>query len=355
MRRSRPAPTISATTAIRGRSSRRPAAFEAVRDAVKGLGIEPAAAQVAMLPQNYVKLEGQGRQADGETDGRPRRPRRRPAGVVQLRHRGKGNRGVAGVRGVRHRSRVGTHRLRLHRDRRPRHRLVTCGAISRRARITFPSGCSAFTSCPLCSSNIGPTASPSRTCFTRPTRAARSKLGHARGVAMLAAVEAGLAVVEYTPAEIKRAVVGYGRAEKQQVAQMVKLLLGLDTVPAPHDASDALAVAICHVHATGPAPSARFRPTPSACHAAGGSPAPPGRLTAAHDRAPPGPRAREASQSRHRRVGGVGYELHVPLSLLQRRRARGRGRPARPHARARGRAAAVRLCHGRSSWRCSIG
>ena len=74
------------------------------------------------------------------------------------------------------------------------------------------------------------------------------KLGHARGVAMLAAVEAGVPVVEYTPAEIKRAVVGYGRAEKQQVQQMVKILLHLASPPTPHDAADALAVAICHVH-----------------------------------------------------------------------------------------------------------
>jgi crossover junction endodeoxyribonuclease RuvC len=74
------------------------------------------------------------------------------------------------------------------------------------------------------------------------------KLGHARGVAMLAAAQAGLTVIEYTPAEIKRAVVGYGRAEKPQVQHMVKLLLGLAAVPSPHDAADALAVAICHVH-----------------------------------------------------------------------------------------------------------
>ena len=78
------------------------------------------------------------------------------------------------------------------------------------------------------------------------------KLGHARGVAMLAAAQAGLTVVEYTPAEIKRAVVGYGRAEKQQVQHMVKLLLGLAAVPSPHDAADALAVAICHVHSQAP-------------------------------------------------------------------------------------------------------
>ena len=82
------------------------------------------------------------------------------------------------------------------------------------------------------------------------------KLGHARGVAMLAAVEAGLAFFEYTPAEIKRAVVGYGRADKPQVQHMVKLLLGLDVLPSPHDAADALAVAICHAHAQPPARAA---------------------------------------------------------------------------------------------------
>jgi crossover junction endodeoxyribonuclease RuvC len=80
------------------------------------------------------------------------------------------------------------------------------------------------------------------------------KLGHARGVAMLAAVEAGVPVVEYTPAEIKRAVVGYGRAEKHQIQQMVKLILGLAVEPTPHDAADALAVAICHAHSLNAAP-----------------------------------------------------------------------------------------------------
>ena len=74
------------------------------------------------------------------------------------------------------------------------------------------------------------------------------KLGHARGVAMLAAVEAGCPVAEYTPTEIKHAVVGYGRADKHQVQQMIQLLLGLEQLPSPHDAADALAVAICHLH-----------------------------------------------------------------------------------------------------------
>ncbi len=72
------------------------------------------------------------------------------------------------------------------------------------------------------------------------------KLAHARGVALLAAAEAGLAVGEYSPLEIKTAVVGYGRAEKRQVQLMVRSLLGLDQPPASEDAADALAVAICH-------------------------------------------------------------------------------------------------------------
>ncbi len=72
-------------------------------------------------------------------------------------------------------------------------------------------------------------------------------LGHARGAAMLAAVHRGLEIFEYSPMEIKLAVVGYGRAEKVQVQQMVKVILGLSGVP-PQDAADALAVAICHAH-----------------------------------------------------------------------------------------------------------
>ena len=92
------------------------------------------------------------------------------------------------------------------------------------------------------------------------------KLGHARGVAMLAAVEAGLPVIEYTPAEVKRAVVGYGRAEKQQVQQMVKLILGLAAAPSPYDAADALAVAICHGNSTSPA---RRRPSTADSRARG--------------------------------------------------------------------------------------
>ncbi len=73
-------------------------------------------------------------------------------------------------------------------------------------------------------------------------------VGQARGVALLALADVNLSVGEYTPLEVKQAVVGYGGADKNQVQQMVKMLLGLDSVPHPDDAADALAVAICHLH-----------------------------------------------------------------------------------------------------------
>jgi len=76
------------------------------------------------------------------------------------------------------------------------------------------------------------------------------KLGQARGVALLAAAKAGLEVAEYTPMQVKSAVVGYGRAGKSQVQQMVRALLNLPEI-AQEDASDALAVAICHAHSGG--------------------------------------------------------------------------------------------------------
>jgi len=74
------------------------------------------------------------------------------------------------------------------------------------------------------------------------------KLGQVRGVAMLAASSLGIAVSEYAPLTIKSAVVGYGRAEKEQVQLMVARLLRLDETPQPADAADALAIAICDLH-----------------------------------------------------------------------------------------------------------
>jgi len=73
------------------------------------------------------------------------------------------------------------------------------------------------------------------------------KQGHVRGVAILAGADGGVPIYEYSPLEIKKAVVGYGRAEKGQVQRMVRAILKLPELPPP-DAADALAVAICHVH-----------------------------------------------------------------------------------------------------------
>ena len=77
------------------------------------------------------------------------------------------------------------------------------------------------------------------------------KLGQVRGVALLVAERAALEISEYSPRRVKQTVAGYGNADKQQVQQMVRVLLSLRSIPEPHDAADALAVAICHFHHAG--------------------------------------------------------------------------------------------------------
>lgn len=76
-------------------------------------------------------------------------------------------------------------------------------------------------------------------------------VGQARGVILLAATQCRVPVFEYTPLQVKQAVVGYGRAEKKQVMEMTRLLLNLKTVPKPDDTADALAMAVCHAHCSG--------------------------------------------------------------------------------------------------------
>ena len=76
-------------------------------------------------------------------------------------------------------------------------------------------------------------------------------VSQARGVTVLAVQKKGLPLFEYTPRQVKQSVVGYGRADKHQVQEMVKLILRLDTIPKPDDAADALALCICHGHASG--------------------------------------------------------------------------------------------------------
>ena len=150
-----------------------------------------------------------------------------------------------------------------------RHQLLACGAITAAARDAFPQRLARIhreLAALLVSHQ--PDCVAVESVFHAVNARSALKLGHARGVAVLAAVEAGLPVVEYSPAEIKRAVVGYGRAEKHQVQQMIKLLLGLAKAPTPHDAADALAVAICHVHSR---PAARLHVSPAAARTARGA------------------------------------------------------------------------------------
>ncbi len=76
-------------------------------------------------------------------------------------------------------------------------------------------------------------------------------VAQARGVIVLAAQRSGVPVFEYTPLQVKQSVTGYGRAEKKQIMEMTRVMLGLKTVPKPDDTADALALAICHAHCSG--------------------------------------------------------------------------------------------------------
>jgi crossover junction endodeoxyribonuclease RuvC len=135
-----------------------------------------------------------------------------------------------------------------------RHRLVACGAIAAPARLPFPERLLAIhTALVEQLARCRPDCVAVEALFHAVNARSALQLGHARGVVLLAATQAGLPIAEYPPAEVKRAVVGYGRAEKPQVQHMVTLLLGLDQAPEPLDVSDALAVAICHVHMLRPA------------------------------------------------------------------------------------------------------
>ena len=145
-----------------------------------------------------------------------------------------------------------------------RHRLLVCGALSAPGSASFPERLRHIHEglTRLLADQRPDCVAIENIFHARNVRSAL-RLGHARGVALVAAAAAGVAIAEYTPAEIKRAVVGFGRAEKPQVGQMVKLLLGLDAAPTPHDAADAIAVAICHIHSSSGAVADAVRRAPA--------------------------------------------------------------------------------------------
>lgn len=97
---------------------------------------------------------------------------------------------------------------------------------------------------------VGPRAVAVEKLFFNTNQKTAIDVAQARGVIVAAAARAGIPVFEYTPLQVKTAVVGYGRAEKKQVMEMTRVILGLENVPKPDDAADALAIAICHAHSS---------------------------------------------------------------------------------------------------------
>jgi len=130
-----------------------------------------------------------------------------------------------------------------------RYRLVECGTVRAAANQKFPARLLRIANAlEEIIARHQPAACAIEDGFLATNVKVTLKLGQVRGVAMLVAERAALEVHEYSPRLVKQTVVGHGNAEKFQVQQMVKTLLSLASVPEPHDAADALAVAICHFH-----------------------------------------------------------------------------------------------------------
>ena len=126
-------------------------------------------------------------------------------------------------------------------------RLVNYGVITTPARTSLSSRLDRIYAdvCELCSS-FSPDAIACEELFFNTNITTGIAVAHGRGVILLAGYRSGVPVFEYTPLQVKQAVVGYGRAEKNQVIDMVRRILNMNKPPKPDDAADALAIAICH-------------------------------------------------------------------------------------------------------------
>lgn len=130
-------------------------------------------------------------------------------------------------------------------------RLVTCGIISTPAHTSLSSRLDRiFDDMNELISTFNPDAISIEELFFNTNITTGIAVSHARGVILLAAYRAGVQTFEYTPLQVKQAVVGYGRAEKKQVIEMVKRILNLPAAPKPDDAADAVALAICHARSS---------------------------------------------------------------------------------------------------------
>ena len=127
--------------------------------------------------------------------------------------------------------------------------LVTLGVITTPAHTPLPSRLQMiYKRLSEIVDNYQPEASAVEQLFFSKNARTAMSVGHARGVTLLALANAGLTIHEYTPMQIKQAVTGYGGARKQQIQEMVRMLLNLPSIPKPDDAADAAAVAICCLH-----------------------------------------------------------------------------------------------------------
>ncbi|MDO4815342.1 MAG: crossover junction endodeoxyribonuclease RuvC [Bacillota bacterium] len=129
--------------------------------------------------------------------------------------------------------------------------LVTCGVISTPAHTSLSSRLDRiFDDMNELISTFNPDAISIEELFFNTNITTGIAVSHARGVILLAGYKSGVQIFEYTPLQVKQAVVGYGRAEKKQVIEMVKRILNLPAAPKPDDAADAVALAICHARSS---------------------------------------------------------------------------------------------------------
>ena len=134
-------------------------------------------------------------------------------------------------------------------------RMLACGTVTNASKHSMPLRLKhIYDTLNQVMSKFHPDEFAIETAFYGKNAQSALKLGHARGVAILAAVEKEIPTSEYSPREVKKAIVGNGTASKEQVQYMVKSLLGLRKAPEQYDMTDALAVAICHVHRFGSSP-----------------------------------------------------------------------------------------------------
>lgn len=130
-------------------------------------------------------------------------------------------------------------------------KLVTCGVISTPAHASLSSRLDRiFEDMNELISSFSPNVMSIEELFFNTNITTGIAVAHARGVILLSAYRAGVQVFEYTPLQVKQAVVGYGRAEKNQVIDMVRRILALPAAPKPDDAADAVALAICHARSS---------------------------------------------------------------------------------------------------------